>query len=414
MRRVIQLMLILVFGFSVISCDPENPGPNPPGDIPEMDGFYFYGSNTLASKSADAHALLPLARLDPAKSGGNTEREGVFGRLIYIGPNSTIQIAELAGDDYTVYGLPNGGELKPGIQLSFTNIASEMIQGILAPDEDPIIITNEGLYYVLVLKERKEIRLMELRPEIIGDATQGGWSTGTPIPLKSISRDSAVFEITQLPLKGSSRYKYRFARGWELYTGANTVTMTNLGNRNYEESISSGNNDIGYYSDSCAHIIDGKYTINLTYYLTGDKWKENKILTGEFPADYTNTEFGLFGNAYLNAAGDTASWRPGIDGYELRTPTMEGNTYTWSWTSISLIKDREFVILENGEWGGMEISYSIADIVTGQAIDDGLIIDAASVGSDLNNFYVATGGTYDIELVFDEDQETITVRIDNS
>lgn len=405
---------LLLLSLSLLSCNRDKPNPIPIGDIPEADGYYIYGSNTIAVKATDPEARMTEALLDPSKSGGNTEKEGVLGRLIYVGANSTLTIAQVDGDTYTVYGLPNGGELKPGFDISSTNIRSDMIQGTLMADEEAIMISNEGLYYVFILEERNEIRILQLQPEIIGEATAEVESTGIQIPLKSINADSAVYEISELQLAGSSGYNYRFARGWELYNGPLTVTFTYLGVESYEVSRGLGYNDIGYYNEECAQVVDGKYTLRLSYHMKTGSWTETKIFTGELPVDYSSLTMSIFGNAYLIAPGDTANWRSGTDAYEAKTPSKDGNIYTWSWTSVNLIQGRQFIFLENGEWGGLELNYASASIVGGQAVEEGKIVDSATLGSDLNDFYVQSKGTYDLKLIIDSDSKSTTVLINDS
>ena len=89
-------------------------------------------------------------------------------------------------------------------------------------------------------------------------------------------------------------------------------------------------------------------------------------------------------------------------------------TYTHGPEATPLIEDGEFIFLENGTWGGLQLDYTRLSNVSGQAIDDGNIADATTKGGQFHNFIVVNGGIYDIKLVIDAAAYTKVVTIANT
>jgi hypothetical protein len=75
-----------------------------------------------------------------------------------------------------------------------------------------------------------------------------------------------------------------------------------------------------------------------------------------------------------------------------------------------LIQDREFIFLEDGAWGGVQIDFPGATN-GGAAITGGDIVDATTKEKEFHNYYVVEGGTYDITLAIDAAANTRTVTI---
>ncbi|WP_017731116.1 hypothetical protein [Nafulsella turpanensis] len=404
-----QLMLMLVASVFFVSCSDESEDPAPEVLTPKMDGVYVFGSNTIADDALDPDARMSLAVLDPTQGAMVESMEGIYGKFMYIGANSTIQFAEVEDEVGTTFGAADGGSVGIGAEVGNYPINDEVIYGTLETEAAPIEVSEEGLYYAYIDTNTDQFVLMRVEPNIIGDATEGQWATGTPLPQVFLSKDSAVYEAS-IPLTGASGYRYRFNDGWAVYQDPNIVTLSSLGVESYGEAWDSGVSDIGFYTENIPHHEDGIYTVRLTYNAATGEWDEDKVKTGNLEVDYSAIEMGLFGNAYVTAPEDTANWEAGVDGYELHTPVVDGNTFTWSWDAVDLIQDREFIFLENGEWGGLQIDYTGAT-VQGAAIENGQIVDATTVGGEYHNFFVAEGGPYNITLVIDGETDARTINI---
>src|SRR5690606_9708727 len=120
-----------------------------------------------------------------------------------------------------------------------------------------------------------------------------------------------------------------------------------------------------------------------------------KTKTGDLLQDYTDKEFGWFGNAYYADGTTEGAW----DAIHLiKLPRKEDNLYHWEW-ELDLIEGRSFVLRENAE-GGAWITYGGAGKV-GKAFDDMLIIKED--GQD--NYFVAKGGTYLVTFTINAEDE---------
>jgi hypothetical protein len=406
----LQLLILLVVSLVFTSCNKDDEK-TPIVLVPKLSGLYVFGTNTVASVAVDPNAKMARAVLNPGKSGGDTNREGIYGKWMYVGANSTIRFTFVDTSLIPVtYGAADGGKLIAGTDLGNTDIKDTIISDTLVIDEVPIKIAEEGLYYTYVDFNIPEFRIMKVKAQIIGDATVPQWAAGTILPQIFVSKDSTIFELTEIPLKSPSGYKYMFNDGWELFNNGNMATFTSLGVESYEDAWATGINNIGYFNENIPHKEDGAFTVRLKYTAATGEWKETKIKTGKILIDYTAKQMALFGNAYLLAPGDTASWSTG-DGYGLHIPVKSGNVYTWTWNNVDLIQGREFIFLENGAWGGIQLDWSMLTSVGGQAVTDNNIIDATTNGGQWHNFQVSVGGKYTMTLVIDAAAETKTVTI---
>ena len=404
MKRLLskQLLLLSFLSFFMFSCgDDENP--EPVVLTPKLEGMYVFGSNTIAAEAIDPKARMVQAVLNPNKSGGKQNQEDIYGQLMYIGANSTIKFTQVENEVGTTYGAAGGGTVGAGVDAGHTDIQDEFIYGTLVKDGPAINVEEEGLYYVFVNAIDKSFRMMKVRANMIGDATPGNWGTSTPLPMVFASKDSTIFEAT-VNLIGAAGYKYRFNEGYEAFNDGNIATLTFLGVESYGTAWDTGINNLIYKDENIPNKVGGKFTVRLKYDATNNTWKETKT------KDYSTTSMGLFGNAYTLPSGAEGNWGSGTDGYGLHTPTKSGNVWTWTWNDVTLIEGREFIFLENGTWGGLQIDYTGATIA-GAAITAGQIKDATTVGNEYHNFYVATGGVYNITLSIDTktDARTITV-----
>lgn len=405
MRLLLLLMLPILF----IACD-EDPVEDPIVLEPAEDGVYIYGSNTIAATIEDATARMAAAVLDPGQGAMVDNMDGVYGKFMYIGANSTLNIRVVEGDADTTYGLPDGGTYDSASVFGNILVKDKVTAGTLIANEDAIEVAQEGLYYAFLNTNTNLFVLMKVKAQMIGDATELNWAAGTNISMKSSSKDSTVFEITGLNLKGATGYRYRFNDGWHVYADGNIITLSSLGVESYGTAWDTGINDLGYFLENTPHKDNGVFTVKLSFNAATGEWKELKTKTGELLIDYTDTQMGLFGNAYELASGDTANWGSGTDGYELHAPSKSGSVYTWTWDNVNLIEGREFIFLENGAWGGLQIDY-LGAAVGGSATTNEDVVNATSVGGEFNNFFVSTGGSYTITLEINAETTGRTVTI---
>lgn len=408
-QNLFYLFTLALASLVMLSCNKDDE-PDPIDLTPKLDGLYVFGTNTIAESSLEPAAKMARALMNPDKTGDEENVEGIYGKLMYVGAGGSLEFVEVTDSLAVSYGTETGGYVESGLDVDFTDIDADIIHDTLIVDGMAVEIDEEGLYYVYVDMNTLEIRIMKVEAQIIGDATELQWTAGTPLPQVHASVDSAVFEATDLPLVGASGYRLRFGNGWELYNDGSKATYTHLGVEDYGTAWDTRQYDVGYFKDNIPNHDDGLFTLRLKFDPSTGEWKETKIRTASLPKDYSATQLGLFGNAYVTAPNDTADWVEVEDALGLKTPAVDGNVYTWSWEAVELIQDREFIFLENGAWGNLLLDYTGFDSVEGAAASAGDIVDATTVGGEYHNFYVVTEGAYDIELVIDvgADSKTVT------
>jgi len=131
MKKLIftQLILLLMLSVSFMACDSADEGPQVL--LPKLDGFYVYGTNTIAASPSDMEARMALAVLDHTKPAGIDQLDGVYGKYLYIGANSKINFAIVKNEAGTVYGAPNGGSADSAKVVPNVPIKDIVIHGTL-------------------------------------------------------------------------------------------------------------------------------------------------------------------------------------------------------------------------------------------------------------------------------------------
>lgn len=400
MKKLISLsfgwLALLALPLWISSCNGDEEAP---GELlPKLDGFYIYGTNTIAETALEPNAKMARAVLDKNQGALVENIAGVYGKFLFIGANSKIKFAEVVSEVGTSYGVAGGGEISIGGDIGNVPINDEIIHGTLVANAQEIDVTEEGLYYAYVNATTKQFLLMRVEAQIIGDATESQWASGTPLALKSTSKDSTVFESV-LPLRGETGYRYRFNDGWHVYQDANVVTLSSLGVLSYGTAWDTGINDIGFFLDNIPNKETGSFRVKLKYTASTGEWDETKVRS------YTGVQLGLFGSAFTLPGGGAGEWSPET-AYKVNV-TQTGNTYTWTWSDVALSQDGEFVILENGNWGGMMIFYNDATARTGGAFTNSQIVK----GADSENFKVAVAGIYDIKVTINALTNARTLEI---
>ncbi len=398
---LISILVLMV----LVACKTEpNPQPEPIELLPNLDGLYVTGTSTIASDIGAPEAKVNRAVLDPGKGAQVDNMEGVFGKFMHIGANSTITLTFVEDSVGTTYGANGGGSLDSAI-VAGGSVNDLVINGELVADGDPIEVTNEGLYYLFVNMNEKKFILMEVKANIIGDATELQWAAGTPIPLKSSDVDKTVFEATNVPLVGASGYRYRFNDGWHVFEGNAVVTLSSLGVPDYGEAWNSGVNELGYFLDNAPQKESGMFTITLTYDAATGEWSEEKTKTGDLAVDYSTAKFGWFGNAYYADTTNNTEGAWDAIHHSITPVQVDDSLYNWTW-ELELIQDRSFVIREDAD-GGTWITYGGANKV-GTAFTDDLIIKED--GQD--NYFVVQGGRYLVTFTINTNDEGRTLTIE--
>lgn len=398
-------MLILVLPLYFFSCSDDE-GNGPKVLLPEAEGFYVFGENTVAATPSEPAARMALAKLDPTKEPGTLNIDSVYGKYIYIGANGKIGFAAVPEDEDGVLLGSDDAALVEGTEVG--SVDDMVIHGTIKKNGDPIEVAEEGLYYVLVDMNNLTFIITKVKGQLIGDALiEKAWSGGTLLTQKSISPTQTVFEATNVKMQIGG-YKYRFNEGWHSYTDATMSTFSFLGELDYGAAWAAQVASPGYFNDNIPCFAKGLYTVTLTFNASeingeGGSWTATTTKTGEVVTDYSATNVGFFGNAFYLSPGVPGEWGPqgGV-----KVPTKAGNVYTWTWNDYELIADREFIIREDGIWTGVLVVWG-GSTQSGDAFTSK--IRKATEG---DNFYVVTGGIYDISLSIDgvTNAKTLTIN----
>lgn len=396
-----QLFLITLFAATLFTFSCKKDGDDPVVLLPNLNGLYVTGTNTVASDLGNAASKVNLAILDPGKGAMVNNLPDVYGRFIHIGANSTIQLTYVKDGVGTTYGAPDGGSLDSAF-VAGGSINDVVIHGTMLKDGPAIKVTKAGLYYLFADYNKLTFSLSEVRANMIGDATPGQWATGTLLPLKSSDALKTVFEATNVPLFGAAGYRYRFNDGWHFYEDNTVITLSSMGVLSYGTAWDTGINDVGFFLDNIPNKETGLFTVTLTYDSKTGEWDEVKTKTGELLVDYSDNEYGWFGNAYYVSGTTEGAW-DAI--HHIKKPVKDNNLYNWTW-ELELLEGRSFVLRENATPGAW-ITYGGAAKL-GSAFDDGSIVKEN--GQD--NYFVAKGGNYKITFTInaEDDGRILTIE----
>lgn len=171
-----SLTLACVLTLAVAACDSGNPVDEGPL-VPNTEGFFVFGTNTVAEDVLDPDARMSLAALDSTQGSGEKNMPGVYGKYMYIGADSEIEFTNHEAGVTTAYGVTDGGSVVSAEELANVPLTAEVIYGTLEEGGPPIQVAEEGLYYTFVNMLDGSVVLMKVEPNIIGDATVGQWET---------------------------------------------------------------------------------------------------------------------------------------------------------------------------------------------------------------------------------------------
>ncbi|MFN8334425.1 MAG: hypothetical protein U0U09_04805 [Cyclobacteriaceae bacterium] len=404
-KKMLRMFLLLVIPVYFYSCSDDDGGGSKVL-LPKSEGFFVFGTNTIAEEPTEVAARMALAKLDPTH--GPAAVDSVYGKYMYIGANSEIQFALVNEDGGMLIGSSDAAETN-GAEAAVSVDDDHVIIGTLEEDGDPIEITTEGLYYVVADLNEMRLVITPVKPQVVGDAlADGSWTVSIPLPVKSVSKEATVFEGPVEMVFGNG-YKYRFNEGWASYYTADFATFSFLGVESYGAAWEAQHVDPGFFNENIPSFAAGNYTLTLTY--TASTTGGEGTWTALATTDFSDFSMAIIGDATANGSfnGD------GTGGYQPKTPTKSGTVFTWTWDNVPFLVDKEFIFLQNATWGGLQIDYTGAT-VSGTAISAGNIIDAtaAPVNGPYHNYHVINAGSYDVTLVIDAATNTKTVTIDNN
>ena len=404
-KKMLRMVLLLAIPVYFYACsDDQNTGPKIL--LPKAEGFFVFGTNTIAEKPTDITARMATAKLDPTK--GPAAVDSVYGKYMYIGANSEIQFALVNKGNGMLIG-SSDAKAQNGLAAAMSVDDNNVIIGTLEENGSPVKISTEGLYYVVADLNKMQLVITPVKAQVVGDALKdGSFTKSIGIPLKSISKEETVFE-GPITLVFGNGYKYRFNEGWASYYTADFATFSFLGVESYGAAWEAQRADPGFFNDNIPSFAAGNYIFVMTY--TASTTGGEGVWTAKTIADYSDFNVAIIGDATEGGSfnGD------GTGGYQAKKPTKSGTVFTWTWNDVPFLEAKQFIFLQNATWGGLQIDY-LGATANGTAISSGNIVNATSdpIKEPYNNYYVVKGGTYDVTLVIDAATSTRTVTINNN
>jgi hypothetical protein len=375
----------------VTACKNDDDDNGGGGDI-VLDGVYIYGTS-VPSSAVENSASMAAGVVDDFPNPA-APREGMFEKYVYITADGNFQFKEISGSTTTVWGL--SGALTEGDTLS---------TGTIVADGEPISVSNDGLYHVVVDKTSEQVVLYRVHSwGLVGDATPS--SDDLTLVEQSLTATSGSWQVTGVEMR-ANWFKVRANQEWGFEITDGVRGFTDLAAPENEMVIGGSNlmidaSEIGIYT----------ITFNYSY---GEGFSMTKEMTGTIDfVDWTGVALELVGDGVsadnANAVEDPSGWTWGnVLQDDAGAPTVNGDVYTWTWTNATLVADAGFKIRTinaeapaNGNGAAFNVGH--------EAIDAGN--SSSNIIENGGNFQASVGGNYDITVVIDAasgDAKTVTI-----
>lgn len=261
------MLAFAIVGFAV-SCKDDDGGLIIPDDddddiVTLDDGIYVVGS-AIEGDTTEVNLMVEAQVAAPASQ--TQARPGLNTTYVHI-KNGTISFVVVDDGEVTVYGgswedketgsgmgYMLGTVTSGGAAGEITDVGTD---GILAQ----VVFDISTLQYIVIPVQYWQI---------IGTATDGSWTTGTEIALKSASAGEVVYEGTNIALRGTNtEFKFRVNDNWNLDIDSEECDdavepclnfNTNFGGT-LTEIVEGGSNMIFVGGED----VDGAYTVTVTY-----------------------------------------------------------------------------------------------------------------------------------------------------
>ncbi len=385
-------VLIALLGLGACSDDKPNIPDDSSGGIPVANGFYVASTDEEVQPTA---ANVLVSEEVAAESISTQTRDGFVGNLMFLatGSYNVVRIEDRAitetyGGSSEVLDPTGSGDCKADNGYALVSN--------VALDGDAFIISQAGLYKVTYDDTRSEIIVLPItRLGILGTSTEGGWSSGQELSLRSSTADSVVFRGEGIVMR-AGEYKVRFNCRWDISRLIDENAGLGAANgyktfTNYGGSTNAADGSpalaLGGPNFKLLAANEGVYTVNVRF--AGESVAVRLIKTGDAPEvtfNPDNFKWGLIGSASING------WDK--DDLNFFYKGLSGGKHTWI-NAFPIGKDEEekkgeFKIRANDTW---DVNLGVGGVnITGSAMisgSDNFILDGA------DNFYLMTLSTSD-------------------
>lgn len=352
------------------------------------DGYYIVGS-AISSDTTEAN-LLTQGQVN-APDFSSQDRSGFFEGYVYIGSGS-FSFIRVNGEEITELGGSNS-MMEDGDPDPITIYVGQYFEGGAAAT-----VPFQGLAHVSIDQTTGQYVVIPVEYwEIIGDATEGGWSTGTELAEVSSSAEEVVYQGTNVVLR-PGQFKFRFNSNWSMNLEEGECDAAEEACLNYFTNFGGTLNSPVHGGGNFVHEDEGAYTVTVTY-TPGEGVNSMEFAlerTGDAPEitfDPAEYQFGIIGDATANGwdADMNMYYKGQVDG-----------AHTWL-TVVTFGETGAFKFRTNDAWdfnlGGTlpadgsagSLTSNGADIATPGAGAYYITLSTADEGTTWNSTMVANG-----------------------
>ena len=269
LKRLAIMMSIATLVFFVGCSDEDDTSPTDGDDIDDLveeivqsgptlsDGIYIVGA-AISSDTTAANSL--GAGLVSAPEFGTQSRDGFYEGYVYLQAGS-FSFIKVEGETMTAMG--------GAWAATYGGDSINIYQGALDADAtaDSPLTTGGTLAHVMVDETTSQYVITPIEYwEVIGSATELGWSAGTKIAQTSASAESVIFEGTGITMR-EGPYKFRFNSNWNVNLEAEECDVaatacldyfTNVGGT--LDALVAGGANMEFGTGN-----DGVYSVTITY-----------------------------------------------------------------------------------------------------------------------------------------------------
>lgn len=274
-KNVIKTMIftaLAVFtAFTFNACKPD-----PIEEEIVLDGFYVSGDACAYSTVTTLGQL----KATTVENDNNSARVGLSEIYIALEAGKTFTLTEVAGATRTVNG-PGTGFASVDQVAENDEMGAKIQKGQYAAG-GTFTVPTSGLYHIVVDKQTTTVVIMPvLKWAIIGGATPLGWSDNDMPAKGTFSKDSMVFEVTDLTLLAGD-FKFRHSGAWKQTIVADPLIKVNTNFGGTMDALVPGGSNIAFVKAD-----NGKYTVTATWgKTTGMNFSMTKtgdVVVAEYP-----------------------------------------------------------------------------------------------------------------------------------
>ncbi len=370
MKKMIRYMSALLLLFVTITGCEDNANWTIVTDV--QPGTYISGDATVYSSVAPA-AAFTAAAID----GDDTGITGMLSKYTWLkaGGQFVIAIADAEGN-VTNYG--------KGIDVSGQTTA-------LAAGAAGYTIPEDGLYFLILNSNQKQLTILPVKWGIIGSATAGGWDSETVFSKVEFIESTYKVIYTGNFVMSKNEMKFRFNQTWGVsipYDGSKNVTIhTNMGATAAGVSLTTASVELKAGGDNLAVGSTANYEVTMTFDLRSSKFTGSAVMGDPIAPTYPDKLY-MVGDAYRGWPGE---W---LDVANELIPVNGTEGHFWT---VVYLKAGGFKFAPNLAWSGdFGIAQTNTDAV-GEYTKGG------------NNINVKTEGYYQIHVNLVDEKISITV-----